>query len=201
MSRTCFVAPLTTIVLLLATTASRAHAETESPPMTAESVSGVTVGLSGAVAAFTTEAASRLAVDPAPGLHAHGGYRFRNGLSPDLALLYTRPVASLSQGLRWWLPLDGHLRPWIGAHAGLAHVTFESGDTTTGQTYFSVDGGIGLDFMVTRSVGFGIGGDWTYANALDAPRAQPVPAGGSVPARESYVLDWFTMRAGIGVVL
>jgi hypothetical protein len=134
-------------------------------------------------------------------LHAYGGYRFRNGLSPELALFHTKSVWSLSPGVRWWVPIDGRVRPWIGSHLGVDHVTLESGDTASGYTYWSFDAGAGLDFMLTRSLGLGIGGDWTYANVLNPPRPQPVPAGSQAGPRDSYVLDWLTVRAGIGIVL
>lgn len=202
MPRNCVLGVTATLLVLASATAtSPAHAETVSPPLTAESLSGVTLGASGGVALFTADARARVGTDPAMGLQAYGGYRFRNGLSPELALFHTKSVSSLSPGLRWWVPIDGRVRPWIGAHVGLAHATLESGDTISGYSYFSVDAGTGIDFMITRSLSVGIGGDFTYANVLNPPRAQPVPVGSPEEPRDSYVLDWLTVRAGIGITL
>jgi len=202
--RTCSVGAAATLLLLF--TSHPAHADgtagpAASDPFAAGSLSGVSFGVAGGISSFHGDAASELDSRTAASLHAYGGYRFSNGLSPELVFFHASSVMGLSPGVRWWLPIDGRLRPWVGAHAGLDHMTRTSGDSSTGSTYWSVDAGAGLDLMVAHSVSFGIAADATYANMLNPPRAQPVPPGAAAAQEPSNALRWVTMRAGIGIVL
>lgn len=204
--------PLTTrtasalAALLLFASSRSAHAEETSNESETDTFSahrsGVTLGASGGVAmSGGADAGGSFDSRVRPSLHVYGGYRFTNGFSPELAILYQSSVASLSPGLRWSLPIEGRLQPWVGAHGGVAHVTLASSDVVSGYTYWSVDAGAGLDLRLTRAVSFGIAADWTYANAMDAPRSQPLPAGVVGAPEPSYAIDWMTLRAGFGVVL
>jgi hypothetical protein len=204
MPRKSVIAALATLVILVAPRRALA-AETgggaASDPFAAASISGVTFGAAGGLATFVADAGSRLISGSPASFHAYGGYRFSNGLSPELAFFFTTPVVALSPGLRWWLPVDGRIRPWVAAHTGVAHVTLASSDTEAGYTYWSVDMGAGLDVMLTHALSVGIGGDWSYANPLNRARAQPAPAGTVAPPEPSIALSWFALRAGLGVVL
>jgi hypothetical protein len=204
MARNSGVGALATLLILVAPGPAQAD-ETAgggaSDPFAAARISGVTLGAAGGLSTFVADAGSRLMSRSPASVQAYGGYRFSNGLSPELAFFSTSSVVALSPGLRWWLPVDGRLRPWVAAHAGVDHVTLTSSDTEDGYTYWSVDAGAGLDVMLTHAVSVGIGGDWSYANALNPPRAQPAPAGSVAPPEPSNALSWVTLRAGLGVVL
>ena len=201
MHRAGIVAPLLILFAAGPAWADETAEPAAAEPFAAGSISGVTLGVAGGVSIFGANAEGQLRSGPAPSIHAYGGYCFSNGLSPELALFHTGSVSALSPGLRFWLPEGGRLRPWVGLHGGVAHVTLTSGDTTTGSSYWSVDGGGGLDVMITPALSFGLGGDWTYANALNPPRAQPVPAGSVAAPAPSNAIDWLTLRAGFGVIL
>jgi len=202
--RTCGVGAAAALLMLLTSHPAQADGTAEpaaSDPFAAPSISGVTFGVAGGLSSFHGEAASQLGSRTAASVHAQGGYRFSNGLSPELAFFHASSVTGLSPGLRWYLPIDGRLRPWVGAHTGLDHMTRTSGDSTSGSTYWSVDAGAGLDLMVAHSVSLGIAADATYANMLTPPRAQPVPVGADAAQEPSNALRWVTMRAGLGIVL
>jgi len=202
--RTCGAGAAATLLLLFTTRPAEADGTAQpaaSDPFAAASLSGVTFGAGGGVSSFFGDAASRLDARSAASFHAYGGYRFSNGLSPELAFFGATSVTGLAPGLRWWFPVEGRLRPWFGAHTGLDHVTLTSGDSTTGSTYWSVDTGAGLDLMVTHFMSFGVAADWTFANMLNPPRAQPVPPGATAAEEPSNAIHWVTMRAGLGVSL
>ncbi|MDB5214363.1 MAG: hypothetical protein JWO86_2290 [Myxococcaceae bacterium] len=206
MPRKSGVGALATLLILVAAAPAYADADetaagAASDPFAAASISGVTFGAAGGLSTFVADAGSRLKSRSPASLQAYGGYRFSNGLSPELAFFSTSSVMALSPGLRWWLPVDGRLRPWIAAHTGVDHVTFTSSDTENGYTYWSVDAGAGLDVMLAHAVSVGFGCDWSYANALNPSRAQPAPAGSVAPPEPSNALSWITLRAGLGVVL
>ena len=198
--------------VLFSTQTARAESASELPKDPEPySRPAVVLGADGGLAAFVGGARSRVGAEPGTVLQLHGGYRFSSGIQPELSFSYlnfsgvgdSHPrIVSLTPGGRWWIPVNGPVRPWVGAHLGMDWVQAESGDVTNTQKYWSIDAGGGIDFMLTRHVALGTSISWAYADIISRPQDQPVPAdyGGSVE-RPSYSLSWLTMRAGVTAFL
>lgn len=150
----------------------------------------MTLGASGGIASFVADADGALDSRARPSVHLYGGYRFSNGLSPEVTVFHAGSVTTVAPGLRWWFPVDGRLRPWAGVHAGVGQLTFLAGDFTEDEGCWVVDAGAGLDVMITHALGFGIGGDATFGTVKSER-----------PAGSSSDIGWLTLRAGVGVVL
>jgi hypothetical protein len=141
-------------------------------------------------------------------VHVHGGYRLSGGVEPELSFSSIRfrdrygSIPSLAPGCRWWIPVNGPVQPWIGGHLGVMIVETASGDVVDQQTYWSLDAGGGVAFMLARYVGVGTSFSWAYGDIINRPREQPVPPGYAGTAETtSYSLSWMTMRAGLVVFL
>jgi hypothetical protein len=202
------------VPVLLSSQTVRAEGASE-PPSTREAESydepAVVVGADGGLAAFVGGARSRVGAEPGTVLHIHAGYRLSNGIEPRLSFSYvdfsriadSHPrIATLAPGCRWWIPVSGRVRPWVGAHLGLGRVQSQSGDVTGADSYWNIGANGGIDIMLTRNIAVGTTLRWTYSDIVDRPRDQPIPTGYTGPVeRTSYSLGWLTMSAGMAFFL
>lgn len=170
----------------------------------------VLLGADGGLAALVGDARSRVGADPGALLRLYGGYRFSGGIEPELSfsqvdfshIADSHPfIVALAPGCRWWIPLGEAIQPWLGAHLGIDQVQSQSGDVGDVQTYWNIDAGGGVNFVLARHIGLGTGITWTYADILNRPLDQPVPPGYGPAPKASYVLMWLTMQAGLTIIL
>src|SRR5262245_50384308 len=165
---------------------------------------GVAMGVDGGVAVVTTDSSKLLSTGV--GVLARGGYEFRNGLAPELAVTVARWGAAASDtdasewqlsvmpGLRWTI-LGGLIRPWIAAHLGYGRLgiklqSAQMGTIDVGQDGFAVNSGAGLDVMFTPR--FGVGAHLLYNKVVTASDAS---------GRNQEGEEWVTLGAGLALSL
>jgi hypothetical protein len=103
---------------------------------------------------------------PGYGLEGHLGYRFRNGLGPDVAFAYaswsgdlagaTPALRSIGQtktsvlaGVRYTLPTDGAIAPTFALQAGYGYLGFSQDNFSMGVSAFSLAASPGMLWAVT----------------------------------------------------
>jgi hypothetical protein len=168
------------------------------------------LGGDGGLAALVGGARSRVGAEPGTLLDVHAGYRFSGGMQPEIAYSHldfstiaeSHPrIEGLALGCRWWMPLQGPIRPWVGAHLGMDQIQSQSGDVTDNQAYWRIEASGGVDFVLMRHLSLGTAMTWAYADILNRPSEPPTPAGYGVMPAPSYALTWITMRAGVTIAL
>lgn len=170
----------------------------------------VLLGGDGGLAAFVGGSRSRVGAERGTLLGVYAGYRFSGGIEPELSysqldfssVADSHPqIQGLAPGCRWWIPFQGPIRPWVGTHLGMDQVQSQSSDVTDVRTYWRIEAGGGIDFMLMRHLSLGMSMTLAYADVLNRPAEPPTPPGYAAMPAPSYALTWITMQAGATITL